>query len=289
MQDAVIRQAIAALGNELGPDMLPAVVALFDSEQREQAEAFPATAIDLAYGPHERHRLDIYAPQGADKRPVLLFVHGGGFLRGDKGDNGSWQNANVARMAAQAGLVGVTINYRLAPDHVWPAGADDVAAAVGWTRANIATHGGDPDAIIVAGTSAGAAHVAGFIHCHPDEPGIRGAILLSGVYGVTEASDMRDRAYFGDDLSRHSAMMPLAALVETRLPLFVLASQFDPPRFQSEFVGLLQRRLDRWGVLPRAYLASGHNHYSLAYHLGTADRRVGDELLNFIEQCVVAS
>lgn len=289
MQATTIRHAIAALGTELGPDTLPAVVALFDGEQRTQAAAFSATAVDLPYGAHERHRLDIYAPRDADKRPVLLFVHGGGFLRGDKGDNGSWQNANVARMAAQAGLVGVTINYRLAPDYPWPAGADDVAAAVRWVRTHIAQYGGDPDTIIVAGTSAGAAHVAGLIDRYPGEPGVRGAILLSGVYGVTEASDMRDRAYYGENAEKHAAMMPLTSLVETELPLFVLASEFDPPRFQAEFIGLLQQRLARWGALPRAYLATGHNHYSLTYHLGTADRRVRDELLSFVAQCSVES
>lgn len=288
MQDPAIRQAIAALGNELGPDTLPAVVALFNEEQREQAAACPPVAVDMAYGPHDRHRLDIYAPGGASDRPVLLFVHGGGFLRGDKGDGGSWQNANVARMAAGAGFVGVTINYRLAPDNPWPAGADDVAAAVRWVRAHISEYGGNPDAIIVSGTSAGAAHVAGFIDRHPAEPGVRGAFFLSGVYGVTEANDMRDRAYYGDDLSQHAAKMPLASLVATQLPIFVLASEFDPPRFQAEFVGLLQRRLERWGALPRAYLASGHNHYSLAYHLGAGDRRVSEELLHFITQCTEA-
>lgn len=285
MQDAAIRDAIAALGNELGPDTLPAVVALFDGEQRERAAACPPVAVDLPYGPHARHRLDVFAPKDGSVRPVLLFVHGGGFLRGDKGDGNSWQNANVARMAAGADLIGVTINYRLAPNHPWPAGADDVAAAVRWVRANIGQYGGNPHAIIVSGTSAGAAHVAGFIDRYPDEPGVRGAILLSGVYGVTEANDMRDRAYYGDDMMRHAAMMPLGSLVETKLPLFVLASEFDPPRFQAEFVGLLQRRLERWTALPQAYLATGHNHFSLAYHLGTADRRVSEELLRFIEQC----
>lgn len=289
MQDPAIRQAIAALGNELGPDTLPAVVALFDEEQRAKAAACPAVAVDLSYGPHDRHRLDIYAPSGASDRPVLLFVHGGGFLRGDKGDGGAWQNANVARMAAKAGFVGVTINYRLAPDNPWPAGADDVAAALRWVRAHISEYGGNPNVIIVSGTSAGAAHVAGFIDRHPAEPGIRGAFFLSGVYGVTEANDMRDRAYYGDDLTQHASKMPLASLIETPLPIFVLASEFDPPRFQAEFVGLLQRRLERWGALPRAYMASGHNHYSLAYHLGTGDERVSGELLHFMTRCTGAS
>lgn len=285
MQDPAIRRAIAALGNELRPDTLPAVIALFDAEQRDLAAALPPVAKDVPYGPHARHRLDLYAAgEGAD-RPVLLFVHGGGFLRGDKGDGDSWQNANVARMAARAGLVGVTINYRLAPDNPWPAGADDIAAAVRWIHDNVAAHGGDPACILVAGTSAGAAHVAGFLDRHPDAPGVRGAILLSGVYGVTPADDMRDRAYYGEDIASHVGKMPLAALVETTLPLFVLASEFDPPRFQREFVGLIARRLERWGRLPRTYMGSGHNHYSLAYHLGTADCRVRDELLAFVEQC----
>lgn len=285
MQDPAIRRAIADLGNELRPDTLPGVAALFDGEQRQLAAAWPPSAVDCVYGPHERHRLDVFAPPDARNRPVLIFVHGGGFMRGDKGDGGSWLNANVGRMAAQSGMVGVVINYRLAPEYRWPAGADDLALAVQWVRDNIAGHGGDGEAIIVSGSSAGAVHVAGFLHQYSAAAGVRGAILLSGLYGITELTDVRDLSYYGDDPACHAEMMPVAALAQTPLPLFVLAAEFDPPRFQAEFVGLLQRRLASRGALPRAYLATGHNHYSLAFHLGGADRRVSNEIADFVQSC----
>jgi len=158
---------IAAMGTTLGPDVLAACKALFDKEQRALADAVPALAADRAYGPDARHRLDLYGTPGAALKPVLLFVHGGGFVMGSKGGPADdWANAAVGRMAARAGLIGAVINYRLAPDHRFPAGAEDVGVALAWLRANVAEHGGDPDRIVVMGTSAGAVHIGGTVERH---------------------------------------------------------------------------------------------------------------------------
>jgi hypothetical protein len=73
-------------------------------------------------------------------------------------------------------------------------------------------------------------------------------------------------------------------VVGTSLPLLVACSEFDPARFQAEFVGLLGRRLARHGRLPRSHIGSGHNHYSLAYHLGTSDARLGNEIVSFVRE-----
>ncbi len=284
MQSSSVRQTIVGIGREIGPSAIEAVLSLFDQEQHELAEAVPVTAADLAYGPHERHRLDIYAPATRDAAvPVLIWVHGGGFMRGDKGGNGRWTDANAGRMAAAAGFLGVVITYRLAPDFGWPAGAEDVAAVVDWVRKHASTWGGDPKRIVVAGTSAGAVHVAGYLKLRPhhaDE--VRAAIMLSGLYGFTPLSDVRDQSYYGEDASLHPARIPAEAVLSTDLPLFLAAAEFDPPRFQAEFASLLHHRLDRHGILPRSYIASGHNHYSLPYHLGTSDTRLQDEIIAFV-------
>ena len=270
---------IAALGQSLGPDVLQSVRDLFAPEQEGLAAQAPASLTDLLYGPHERHRLNLYAPQGTTSAPILIFLHGGGFLKGDKGNASNWPNANVGRMAAQAGFLGIVPNYRLAPDHQWPAGPEDVASVIAWAKTNAAQHGGDPNRIVLMGTSAGAVHVAGYIKRHGTAH-IRSAILLSGLYGYTPL-DERDTLYYGD-ASLYPERMPREAVASTTLPLFIACAQHDPARFQQEFLTLMQDRLARHGTMPRAMIASGHNHYSLPMHLGTSDRRLADEICAFI-------
>lgn len=271
--------AIAGMGSALGPQVVEACRALFDDEQRGLAARVPALAVDYVYGPHERHRLDLYRTSIDRKLPVVLFVHGGGFRLGDKGDEGSWQNAAVARTMAEAGFLGAAMNYRLLPDARWPEGGEDVVAAVKWLRDNAAEHGGDPARIVVVGTSAGAVHIATALKLQPDLP-VAGAVLLSGLYGYTPL-DAKDEPYYGlnDD---YAARMPREAIASTSIPLFICCAQYDPPRFQAEFLGLMAERFERHGVLPDGMILSGHNHYSMAMHIGTADRRLTDEMVVFI-------
>ena len=276
-----VRQSIAAMGTNLDPDVLARCRALFDAEQSALLEQVPVTTADIAYGPHDRNQLDLYRPKGDGLAPILVFVHGGGFLKGDKGGVDAWPNANVGRMAAQAGFLGVVINYRLAPDNVWPAGSEDVAAVVAWLKVHAAQHGGDLERIVLMGTSAGAVHVAGYLKMAGDRD-IRAAVLLSGLYGYTPL-DERDTLYYGDP-AHYPDRMPLEAVAATALPLFLACAEFDPPRFQAEFLGLMQDRLPRHGVMPRAFIHSGHNHYSMAMHLGTADRRLADEICAFVRE-----
>lgn len=99
--------------------------------------------------------LDVYAASDAKKTPVLVYVHGGGWTRGDK--------AHVFEKPAgfvAAGYVFVSINYRLAPAVGFPTYVEDVAKAIAWVRTHIGDHGGDPDRIFLMGHSAGAHLVA---------------------------------------------------------------------------------------------------------------------------------
>lgn len=271
--------AIAAMGSALGPQVVEACRALFDDEQRGLAARVPALAVDCVYGPDERHRLDLYCTAAHRDLPVVLFVHGGGFRLGDKGDEGSWQNAAVARTMAEAGFLGAAMNYRLLPDARWPQGGEDVAAAVEWLRDNAAEHGGDPARIVVVGTSAGAVHIATALKLQPDLP-VAGAVLLSGLYGYTPL-DAKDEPYYGLN-EDYAARMPRQAIASTSTPLFICCAQYDPPRFQAEFLGLMAERLERHGALSNGMILSGHNHYSMAMHIGTADRRLTDEMVAFI-------
>ena len=282
MQDAGTRARIAALGTQLGPANLAIVYDLYRAEQEKLAVA--PTAADLAYGDHPRHRLDLYRPEGTDgPAPILVFVHGGGFLRGEKSSPDHPFSAHVGRWAARNGLLGVVINYRLAPENHFPAGGEDVGVVVDWLKQNAAQHGGEPERIVLAGTSAGAVNIATHLALR-GPAGIAGAVMLSGLYGATPIEPQDSHYVKPEHLDRWSRLIDAVASAD--LPLFVACAEFDPPRFQAETLALLQRRLAEKGAMPRAYIASGHNHYSTAVHLGgSADTRLSDEILAFVAGC----
>ena len=110
-----------------------------------------ASAIQFEPGP--RGLLDVWAqpaPQGAPRKPVLVFFYGGGWANGIRSDYGF-----VAKAYAARGYVVVLPDYRLVPQVRFPSFLQDAAAAVRWTHDNVARYGGDPDRIAVAGHSAG--------------------------------------------------------------------------------------------------------------------------------------
>jgi acetyl esterase len=98
------------------------------------------------------HRLDIYRPIDRDgPRPVVLYVHGGGFRILSKDTH--WV---MALAFARRGFVVFNISYRLAPGHPYPAAVEDAAAAYAWVVRNAVAYRGDLGALVVAGESAGA-------------------------------------------------------------------------------------------------------------------------------------
>lgn len=203
---AEIAAAIKQIGPVIDP---PATSKLFEPLQQKEPYHDVKVVRDEAYGSDARQRLDVFSPAAAGApRPVLIFVHGGGFTQGDKHPPGSPFYDNIMLWAvANGGMVGVNMTYRLAPQHQWPAGAEDVAAAVAWTKANVSRFGGDPARVFLMGHSAGAIHVASYLS-HPEfykvpGGGLAGAILVSGLYEFNaETNGPVQRAYFGDDLSK---------------------------------------------------------------------------------------
>jgi arylformamidase len=283
-QPPEIRSAIASLGCALGPDVLRRSQTLFAAKQRALGGDVNPVASDLEYSTHPRQRLDIYAPAESTRAaPILVWVHGGGFVRGDKRPADQPFNAHVGRWIARDGFVGVVMNYRLAPESGWPSGGEDVGLVVDWLKEKAHHYGGDPERIVLAGTSAGAVHIGTYLQMGPDTGVIRGAVLLSGLYGVTPLDDS-DRLYFSTEEAVRAGRASLEAIAKTSVPLLLASAEFDPPRFQAETRALVQAVSEARGSLPRAHFASGHNHYTLAMHLGSSDTRLSDEILSFIRE-----
>jgi len=266
---AELRAKIKALGPNLGPAVLGPAVALL--LPLHAPPPFPGIAIlrDRRYGPHERHRLDVFRPEGAGgaKRPVLLFVHGGGFIGGDKRIEGEPFYDNVGTWAADNGFVGVNMTYRLAPQHQWPAGAEDIAAAVRWVKANIAAEGGDPARIFLMGHSAGAAHAASYVaqaRFHDSgDPGLAGAIFVAGLYGIADCAGMPPvEAYYGARPEAYAERSALPQIKSVKVPVMVAVGEWEAPVFERQALAMIAALHERDGRLPRFARLYGHNHYS---------------------------
>lgn len=106
---------------------------------------------DLYYGKDPLQKLDIYSPKSGSNLPVIFYVHGGGWHRGDKK-----MDAGKGSTYAANGIVFLSVDYRLVPQVKHPSQAEDLAQAFAWTRKNIAQYGGNPDCIFLMGHSAGA-------------------------------------------------------------------------------------------------------------------------------------
>ena len=116
----------------------------------EQVEPGPTHA-DLPYGPHERQTLDFWTAAGDGPRPLVVIIHGGGWINGDK----RLKRPPLAPFLDR-GISVAAINYRLAPAHSLPAPVHDAARAIQFLRWKGETLGIDPDRIGLTGTSAGA-------------------------------------------------------------------------------------------------------------------------------------
>jgi triacylglycerol lipase len=280
-----LHATIATLGRALGTETRDATRELYaplhplDPPQR--------VVRDLAYGPHPRNVLDLHLPTDATApaRPVLVFVHGGGFVAGDKGGPGQALHDNVGRFAVEHGCIGATINYRFAPEFKFPSGGEDVAAAVAFLSANVAGYGGDPERIVAMGHSAGAAHVATCV-ATPEiaarATGLCGAVLSSGIYDPATLWGEVSTSYYGDDPAAWPGMSARPGLVASELPFMLLVAEFDPPDFHRQAVLLAADFVERHQRLPLLVLGKGHNHFSSPAHYGTVDDAFSSEVASFI-------
>jgi triacylglycerol lipase len=238
---------------------------------------------DQHYGPAERNVLDVMTkpnlPQG---RPVLIFVHGGGFGAGNKSSATSPFYDNIPFWAANEGLVGVNINYRYAPASQWPSGIEDLAQVVAWVKQNIEQYGGDPEQIFFWGKSTGASHVSDYIADRAKrglEPEISGAILTSGSYALGDVPLWEN--YYGDDVSVYPERNGLPYLVQSETPLMASFGEFDGQQYKDQFELLLHAANDAGKQLFALNLLN-HSHLSETYAVGTPDSSLTGPVLAFI-------
>lgn len=273
---------------KIGPVInAPDTAKLLAPLQRKEPYAGVVVTRDEKYGSDERHRLDVFrSNDAASALPVLLFVHGGGYVRGDKHTTGSPFYDNVMLWAVEHKMVGVNMNYRLAPANPWPAAVEDIAAAVAWTYANIARFGGDPAQIVLMGHSVGATHVSSYL-AHPEIGGRSparavAAILVSGNYDLKPQIDLPgERSYFGPDTALWADRSSIAGLTKTNVPLLIAHGELDVPYYVDQ-AEALKARLCGESKCPTLVSVGGQSHVSEIYGLNTMDTSLSEPMRSFI-------
>jgi triacylglycerol lipase len=279
--------AIAAFGHEFDAEIARQTAAIYAPVPRLYDRTAIEVTKDLAYGPHERQRLDIHVlkrERPSTPAPVVVTFHGGGLIGGSREGI-----AQVAEYFATLGYVGVNGGYRLAPESTWPEGGRDVAAAVTWLHEHAAEYGGDPEQIFVLGISTGAFHAATFVF----RPGLladgskrpAGAILVSGPYTFDfETPSRGELAYFGEDRARWPEMVVPGNVTRADIPVLMLTAEWDNARYTRSYALLFEELVIEHGVVPRYLQSLGHNHLSQLLSVGTADTSVSSIIVDFIER-----
>ncbi|MGW6404625.1 alpha/beta hydrolase [Streptomyces sp. NPDC055134] len=186
---------------------------------------------DIAYGPHPLHRYNVFAPQGAERAPVLVFWHGGGWTNGYR----QWVTF-MGRAACSLGLVLVAPSYRLAPAHPLPAGLQDALAALAHLRDGVGARGGDPDRLFLAGHSAGG-HIAALTALLAPE-GVVACLPVSGIMDLRHPApppgSLEELVYTTvlAEPGLDTAMSPVCRVTEagTKVPFLLTYGEHDTDR-----------------------------------------------------------
>ncbi len=243
---------------------------------------------DLKYGPHTKQGFDLYEPvvRGNVPSPILIFLHGGSFVAGDKA-----MYANVGYHFAKLGITSIIMTYRLAPEHKWPSGTLDLAAQIKWIRDNPdKIKSGDTSKIFLFGHSAGAQHVASYIfeeEYQIEDDGVRGAILASGsVYDTNILNGDADPQYY-DYFGKNNKLYPVRSVLHKlkgrKVPVFVSYAEYDKDNFQYQASKLIDGLYRRDRQMPMVKQIMDHNHLSEVFHFNTGSSLFAYDILKFMK------
>jgi len=290
----------AALCDGLGSDYRerfdPEVARTIEQPQRPGRRAIPFLLFDpevrrtdgLFHTPGlgARGALDIYAPRaGGERMPVLLQVHGGAWVIGDRRQ----QALPLMLQASRSGWICVATNYRLSPSATFPDHIIDVKRAIAWVRANIAEYGGDPDTICITGGSAGghlsslAALTANDAEYQPGfeevDTSVSACVPFYGIYDFTNSHGMQpgDRMHTflekyvmqgarDENRKAWETASPLFRIHPTAPPFFVIHGSHDNLAMPSE-ARLFAERLRATSREPVCYaeIPGAHHAFEVFY------------------------
>jgi acetyl esterase/lipase len=252
---------------------------------------------DERYGLDALQSLDIFAPTDqptSTLRPVVLFVHGGGWRAADKQDS-THVHRNLCVRIAALGVVVINVNHRLSPAVQHPTHVQDVALALKWVKANISRYQGDINKIYLSGHSSGA-HLVTLLatdntwakQAGTDLSGVQGIIGISGVYDLQVAHQeswffrtFMGKPAFGDDPAQLAAASPVSFPSSSVRKFLLIAAEHD----EGSFAAVAQRyalQLQQNKISAETLLIHSTDHFSVLL----APSEGKDELLERIRQFI---
>jgi acetyl esterase len=250
----------------------------------------------LIPGPLGEIPIRIYTPHGAGPFPVLVYFHGGGFYLGNiESDDGPCRE-----IANKAGCIVVSVDYRLAPEHKFPAAVEDCYAATRWAAENASALGGDSLRIAVQGSSAGGNMAAGVALMARDRgyPPLMHQILLCPVLNYAFDTPSYQENADGYILTRESMMRMWNLYLQTEAdgtnpyasplqasdlrglpPAWVVTAEYDPLRDEGEAYAA---RLREAGVSVVSQREEGGIHALLPPEKDEAPFQYLAQLINYL-------
>jgi arylformamidase len=252
------------------------------SELSKQVTNIGQPLLDAAYGSDPLQKMDIFpAPNGA--APIIVYIHGGYWLRGDK-----TPYRFPAKVFNAAGATWITLNYRLAEQVKLGDMVSDVRNAIAWIYNNAEDFGSDASRIFVVGSSAGG-HLAGMLAADgwAEEYGlpgnvIKGAASMSGLYDLEPFLHTSQKDYLNlseSDALQHS---PIKNLPRKDLPMLISWSGKETDEFQRQskhYAALCKSNGNAVGTI----FYPDHNHFSLTQELKSAESSLSKAILSMLE------
>lgn len=267
---------VGEAGQEAGQEGIPRQ-AMHASDPAGMHASFGPTLRDLRYSERSAHNtLDLYLPANTKMPPVVMWLHGGAFCSGDKA------NPRGLKYFLPAGIAVAAMNYRLAPDAIWPAQLDDLRDAFSYLRASAEGFGIDATRIASFGVSAGghlsamaaidfardpATRLCASVIWHPpiDFPTMDEDMAASGIErwgGQSSAPDSPLSALMGVDIGKNPEMAREASPIRhlerlpagTPLPALLIQHGLKDDRIAAGQSRRLHAAFDKHGTSPRLEL-----------------------------------
>jgi len=236
--------------------------------------------------------VDVFWSNNSNDANVIVFVHGGGWLSGDKK-----QYREMAESLASSGMTVVLVNYRLSPKVKFPTHLEDVCAALAWTINSVSNYNGDPNKIFLMGHSAGGYLITmavcddEYINLYDIAPSdIAGIITISGVFEIKTQEGGATKKYLGmvfgsdEEIWKEATCQNYINESRNDIPQILISwTEDENDLIKNESLSLIDA-LNTAGLQYQTFVFEGSDHNAYVTKLQDPESNFSKEFAEFIEQ-----